>query len=369
MVSIYDPIKPLPLNQLEFRQIILKGRHTKILSIYPRTLQRHKLRSFQKEWFNKFEWLEYSSAIDAAFCFHCRCFRGNERNSTHYDAAFSKVGFRAWYRANDAFKKHQYSQNHINSSTALSDYLKFKSIDCQLDMALQAAISKKEELRLENRKVMFRLIDIIICLVKSGKPFRGHDESETSNNKGLFRELLNLLSKYDNVLRSHFEHGARNALYRSNRIQNDIIKSIHNVVLKKIKSNIENSYISILADETSDVGHSEQLSVVIRYFDSEKNRPIETLVALRCMTSVTAQSIFNSIDSVLKEMGKCWTSVLAVCFDGASTMSGSKGGVQAKCKEQNTNIKYVHCYAHCLNLALVDSVCEKSTSKQIKKID
>lgn len=45
-VSIYDPIKPLPLNQLEIRQIILKGRHTKILSIYPRTLQRHKLRLF-----------------------------------------------------------------------------------------------------------------------------------------------------------------------------------------------------------------------------------------------------------------------------------------------------------------------------------
>lgn len=27
----------------------------------------------------------------------------------------------------------------------------------------------------------------------------------------------------------------------------------------------------------------------------------------------------------------------------------------------------MHCYANCLNLALVDSVCEKSISKQIKK--
>lgn len=24
---------------------------------------------------------------------------------------------------------------------------------------------------------------------------------------------------------------------------------------------------------------------------------------------------------------------------------------------------YVHCYAHCLNLVLVDSICEKSNSK------
>ncbi|KAF0711002.1 zinc finger MYM-type protein 1-like, partial [Aphis craccivora] len=40
-------------------------------------------------------------------------------------------------------------------------------------------------------------------------------------------------------------------------------------------------------------------------------------------------------------------------------MSGSIGGVQSKCKIDNKNILYVHSYAHCLNLALVDAVCEK----------
>lgn len=141
--------------------------------------------------------------------------------------------------------QHQYCQNQTNNSTALSNYLTLKSIDCQLNMARQLAISKKEEERLENRKVMYRLIDFVICLVKSGRPLRKHDESEKSNNQGLFRELLNLLSKYDNLFRCHFEHGARNALYRSNRIQNDI-KYTHNVVLKKINSNMENFiYINI----------------------------------------------------------------------------------------------------------------------------
>ncbi|KAF0711305.1 zinc finger MYM-type protein 1-like [Aphis craccivora] len=57
--------------------------------------------------------------------------------------------------------------------------------------------------------------------------------------------------------------------------------------------------------------------------------------------SVTAQFIFNSIDSVLKEMGKCWTSVLAVCFDGASTMSGSSLMRHATLMKigQETNVK------------------------------
>lgn len=37
-------------------------------------------------------------------------------------------------------------------------------------------------------------------------------------------------------------------------------------------------------------------------------------------------------------------------------MSGSTEGVQAKFKEKNNNSFFVHCYGHCLNLILVDSV-------------
>jgi len=78
------------------------------------------------------------------------------------------------------------------------------------------------------------------------------------------------------------------------------------------------------------VGHHEQLSIVIRHFDKQTNRPIETFVALRRMKSVDAQSIFDAITSILLQLSKNWTSVISVFFDGASTMSGGIGGVQAK---------------------------------------
>jgi len=59
-------------------------------------------------------------------------------------------------------------------------------------------------------------------------------------------------------------------------------------------------------------------------------------------------------------------SVMSVCFDGASTMSGSTfERVQAIYKVENKNIlKYVHFYdAHCINIALVDYIlCEKVKS-------
>ncbi|KAF0711003.1 zinc finger MYM-type protein 1-like [Aphis craccivora] len=100
--------------------------------------------------------------------------------------------------------------------------------------------------------------------------FRGHNEQKDSCQQGNFKELINLLSKYDNKLKNHLEEGSKNAQYTSQSIQNDIIFSLHNVVFKHIKSSIANCKISIIADETSDVGHHEQLSIVIRYFDEKK---------------------------------------------------------------------------------------------------
>lgn len=80
--------------------------------------------------------------------------------------------------------------------------------------------------------------------------------------------------------------------------------SVHNVLLQTIKFNVQDSFISILADETSDVGHHEQISIIVRHFDEEKNRPIETFVSLQRLKSVTSQAIFNSLCSVLDLMNK-----------------------------------------------------------------
>ncbi|KAL4113463.1 hypothetical protein QTP88_017079 [Uroleucon formosanum] len=279
MVNVYDPVNPFLKDRLEFQNRILKGRYKPILDLYPRSLQNSKK----------------SDASDTAFCFPCRSFKGNEINSSYSESTFSSNGFKAWYRAIDAFKKHQSSKCHLNSAKALTDFINLKSIDCVLDKNRLEEISKKEKDRLKNREFMNCIIDIIICLEKSGRPFRGHDEKSDSCNQGLFKELVILLTKYDVVLQDHLQEAPKNALY-------------------------------------------------------------------------TTQAIFDCLHDVLILMGKDWHSVLSVCFDGASTMAGKIGGVQTKCKEQNSNIKYIHCYAHCLNLALVDSVCDKSKNSKRNKL-
>jgi len=72
------------------------------------------------------------------------------------------------------------------------------------------------------------------------------------------------------------------------------------------------------------------------------------------------QSIFNTLNDVIEEYNIKWENILSTCFDGAATMAGSTAAVQTKFKEMNKNIFFVHCYSHCLNLILVDSVGYKN---------
>ena len=54
------------------RAYVLRGPTQQALGFtYPRKWQSGEWRSFQQHWFGKYDWLEYSEAKDAAFCFYC----------------------------------------------------------------------------------------------------------------------------------------------------------------------------------------------------------------------------------------------------------------------------------------------------------
>ena len=59
--------------------------------------------------------------------------------------------------------------------------------------------------------------------------------------------------------------------------------------------------------------------------------------------------------SCLKDSGLDQIPIVAQAYDGASVMSGSQNGVQAKVRERHSAAVYTHCMAHRLNLVLVES--------------
>ncbi|XP_022181296.1 zinc finger MYM-type protein 1-like [Myzus persicae] len=259
-----DPANLLPISQLERKDRVVRGPFQPKLKLYPRTKFGDRFRCFNKSWYELFNWLEYSVKLDRAFCFPCRMFTNSSGiNAGHTESTYSKVGFNNWKLATTKFKAHQTSNTHLNSITSLTNFLHLKPIDTVLDEEREHIHSQKEQQRLKNRQIMQRLIDITLCIGIGGRSFRGKNEKETSYNKGLFKDIVTLLAKYDPLLKSHLELGPKNATYCSNIIQNDLIISISQVLKNQLKHKIENKKISIIADETSDLGHHEQLSIVL----------------------------------------------------------------------------------------------------------
>lgn len=74
----------------------------------------------------------------------------------------------------------------------------------------------------KNREVFKRLVDVTCFLAKQELAFRGHNETETSLNRGNYIETLNLLKSYDFILQDHFETAT---VFKgtSSAIQNDVI--------------------------------------------------------------------------------------------------------------------------------------------------
>jgi len=155
------------------------------------------------------------------------------------ELTYSKSGFKNWKLATSKFKLHQMSKVHLNSSTSLNNFLNLKPIDIILDENRELLHSQKEQTRLKNRQIMKRLIDITVCLGIGGKPFRGHSEKSNDIHKGLFLDIVGLLKKYDPILNEHLNSGPKNALYCSNRIQNDLIFSISQLMKRQLKDCIQ----------------------------------------------------------------------------------------------------------------------------------
>ena len=103
-------------------------------------------------------------------------------------------------------------------------------------------------------------------------PLRGHRDAnafslnETDCNDGVFKAALRLrVEAADKQISDLFLKASHNASYLSWKVQNQIIYLIGDATQKQILSDISRcKYFSILADKTTDVSQTEQLSLSVR---------------------------------------------------------------------------------------------------------
>ena len=215
-----------------------------------------------------------------------------------------------------------------------------------------------------NRQKLRSIIKTVVLCGKQDMALRGHRDDlshldESSGNPGIFQALLNFrVEAGDKVLANHFANGPRNATYRSKTIQNEIIEVLGTYIQDKIVAEInEAGAFSLLADEASDKNNKEQLPLVLRFVDKERNVREEFVGFYECEDGVTGQAIATLILKAVQELGLSMDFCKGQCYDGAGNMSGPCNGAAAIVRRQYPKAIYTHCMAHRLNLSVV-SACK-----------
>ena len=314
-------------------------------------------RSFSRDWYKSYQWLEYSVERDAAFCFPCRMFKvGNSR----CESTFTITGFRNW--------KHAMGQKGIITShdkcnvhkQAMIDWKQYK-INMQHHTSVQDRNNSvcSQQIR-HNRHYIKTIAKVLYLCAMQDLALRGHREGEDSQNPGNFLKILELIGNHDSVVGEKLWNGPQNATYTSPEVQNSVLQIMGEMLRSQICVEIKKARVfSLLVDETKDASKIEQLVIVFCYVDESASIHERFLTFVPAET-LNAEGLSNLIIKILEEYHIDPMLMVSQGYDGAAVMSGHCSGVQAGIRQVASKALYVHCTAHCLNLCLVD--CTKSVS-------
>ena len=305
-------------------------------------------RRFVREWFDEFgSWLEYSESKRKAYCFCCFLFRPRKKKEAGY-YAFVANGWSSWN------KKYRLKE-HVGDINSAHNQAK-RDCDALLKQKQHIYVALNNQSNVERNAYYTRLnasIDVTRVLLKQGLPFRGHDESDKSLNKGNLKELHAYTIEQNPEVRKVVAHNAPgNNQLTSSKIQKDIVECFAKEILHSILREIGNDVFSLLVDESRDVAGKEQMAVVLRYV-GKCGSAIETLVGLTHVKETTSKYLKSAIDDLFAEYKLSFKQVRGQGYDGASNMRGEFNGLQSLIMRENSTTYYVHCFAHQLQLVVV----------------
>ena len=140
---------------------------------------------------------------------------------------------------------------------------------------------------------------------------------------------------------------AGNAKYTSPIIQNEILGIASIMVVKEFIAEANESFLSVVANESCNISGKEQLGMVLRYTRGDKVN--ESFTGFVEMSSVSAESISAAILAHLSRIGVNLQKLVRQGYDG-----GHVSGVEKRIREKYPQAIFVHHAAHCLNFVMND---------------
>ncbi|XP_062113052.1 uncharacterized protein LOC133824196 [Humulus lupulus] len=127
-------------------------------------------------------------------------------------------------------------------------------------------LNKNIKDRISYRVQLIASVDCIRFLIRQGLAFRGHDESQESNNQGNFLELLTFLADHNEEVRAvALKNAHENLKLTSPKIRKDIVNAYDMEIINVIIRDMGDVVFSILVDESRDVSIKEQMVIMFRF--------------------------------------------------------------------------------------------------------
>ncbi|XP_078178591.1 uncharacterized protein LOC144572793 [Carex rostrata] len=306
------------------------------------------MRRFNKDWFNQYNtWLEYSVEKDAAFCLCYYLFRPNYVGSGGR-TVFVGEGYRNW-KSKKGFDEHVGDSNSLHNQAyrmCMNLMNQNQSIQTVLDRH-----SVKEDM---NYRIQLNAtVDTIRLLLMQGLAFRGHDESESSNNQGNFLEFMRFLGDHNKeIYKVILDKCPQNLKLIAPSIQKEIVNACAEETIKEVIAELGDEWFSVLVDESRDVSVKEQMAVVIR-FVNKGGYVVERFLGIVHVPNTTSLQLKTALESLFGKYGLTFSRLRGQGYDGASNMRGEFNGLKTLIMRENGSAYYVHCFAHQLQLTLV----------------
>lgn len=200
----------------------------------------------------------------------------------------------------------------------------------------------------------------------------------SESNEGNFIGLLKLMAGENEVLSKHLKNCQENAkagrlgdnepTFISKSFVNSALFTIQKYLVKTIVDEIDRNggCFGVLMDGTQDVSCKEQISIVVRYIN-DTNDISEHTVSIFDAKDTSGKALYESLRTVLTEIGLSLSNVVGCSFDGAPNMRSEGCGVNFYLKENNIKCIFVWCLSHRFNLAVNFAVGSSELIKCILK--
>ncbi|KYN15041.1 52 kDa repressor of the inhibitor of the protein kinase [Trachymyrmex cornetzi] len=352
----------------------------------------------QRSHLEKFHWLVLSHVDQGLYCKYCALFA-----TTATDFARSNLRrlvkeplkvFDRLLGENGLLIQHQRNHYHQMAVESGKNFLACYHKP-ELDIVNQISTQRMAQI-MENRDRLRPIIKTIIFCGRQNIPLRGHrddgqffstntDKSVVSAPEGNFRALLKFrIDAGDTVLQHHLATASSNVTYISKTVQNELIDICKEKIQENILQNVKNAkFFSLLFDETTDISHTEQLSLSFRYYNNGVIKEdficfCDAYEMLRCEEAdsskelrLTGVALAKIVENLCHKFDIDLTFCVGIGTDSCSVMASDVKGAVQELTKKAIHAKRCPCNNHVLNNSLANSskvASCRNTSATMKKI-